>query len=71
MMICDSSLLILSARRIWRDYCFCADALVFLVDGSQRDRFAEAQYELEVCSCSLLLCQHQRKLTALCATPIC
>lgn len=35
-----------TARRIWRDYFAAVDAVVFIVDGSDRTRFTEAREEL-------------------------
>ena len=42
---------ILIARRIWRDYCLCADGVVFIIDGCDRLRFEEAREELDVRTC--------------------
>jgi len=36
-----------SARVLWKDYCIDADVIVFLVDATDRDRFAEAKEELD------------------------
>jgi len=35
-------------RRLWRDYYLSADAIVFLIDASNRERFDEAKHELYV-----------------------
>ncbi len=36
------------ARRVWSDYYVTVDAIVFLVDSSDRGRFPEAKRELDV-----------------------
>lgn len=36
------------ARRLWRDYFSTVDAVVFLVDSTDKDRFFEAKRELDV-----------------------
>ena len=37
-----------AARRIWRDYFAAVDAIVFMVDATDRGRFQEAKEELTV-----------------------
>lgn len=38
----------LQARRVWRDYFFNVDAVVFLIDTSDYERFHESKRELQV-----------------------
>ncbi len=37
-----------TARKVWRDYYADVDAIVFLVDSVDRQRFAESKQELDV-----------------------
>ena len=46
MIICN-----VAVRRLWRDYYMAADAIVFLIDASNRERFDEARKELHVRIC--------------------
>lgn len=36
-----------TARRVWDDYHSAADAVVYLIDTADRERFAEAKVELD------------------------
>lgn len=54
-----------SARRIWRDYFAAVDAIVFMVDATDRGRYQEAREELTVRQERCLQRGHPGKLSPL------
>lgn len=54
------SLLRVDGAKVWKDYYADVDAIVFLVDSVDRERFPESKRELDVRLCPSLVCARRR-----------
>jgi len=52
-----------AARRLWNDYLTGVDAIIYMIDAYDRERFPEAKAELEVFEClTLYLMAHMYQM---------